>query len=141
MAGFVGALAIQDPDPSGHTWTLARDLGFGEVTVPAGFRTDGASIPRALWWLEPPWGRAAAAAVVHDRLYALRRAGTPHAAAMTRRQCDALFHAALLASGVPRPVAWLLWAAVRSFGRPFATLPHPAPPSAGLFISGGHHGR
>lgn len=46
-------------------------LGSGWIIhVPAGFRTDGASIPRPLWWIWPPfggwWNQAAA---LHDYLY------------------------------------------------------------------------
>lgn len=39
------------------------------VTVPAGFITDGASVPRCLWAAIPPFGRHFNAAVVHDALY------------------------------------------------------------------------
>jgi hypothetical protein len=38
------------------------------VTVPYGYRTDFASIPRAFWILLPPTGRYSKAAVVHDYL-------------------------------------------------------------------------
>jgi len=37
--------------------------------VPAGFVTDFASTPRALWSVIPPTGRYQLAAVVHDFLY------------------------------------------------------------------------
>lgn len=39
------------------------------ITVPAGFRTDGASVPRCLWWLFPRIDSYFAAAVIHDWLY------------------------------------------------------------------------
>src|SRR5262245_46141191 len=39
------------------------------VVVPAGFVTDFASTPRALWSVVPPTGRYQLAAVVHDFLY------------------------------------------------------------------------
>lgn len=39
------------------------------ITVPAGFKTDLASIPRPLWAVLPPVGAYDAAAVVHDYLY------------------------------------------------------------------------
>jgi hypothetical protein len=38
------------------TWTV----------IPAGFRTDFASIPRFFWRLFPPFGKYAGAAIVHD---------------------------------------------------------------------------
>jgi len=38
------------------------------VDVPAGYLTDGASIPRLLWWVLPPLGKYSAATTVHDML-------------------------------------------------------------------------
>lgn len=39
------------------------------VTVPIGFEFDGASVPRVMWWLFPPFGRYREAAAIHDYLY------------------------------------------------------------------------
>jgi len=39
------------------------------ISVPSGFVTDLASIPRVFWWLMPPHGEYAKAAIVHDYLY------------------------------------------------------------------------
>ena len=36
------------------------------VVVPVGFASDGASVPRALWSIYPPFGKYLEAAVVHD---------------------------------------------------------------------------
>ncbi|WP_062120568.1 DUF1353 domain-containing protein [Aureimonas sp. AU40] len=42
------------------------------VIVPVGFVTDGATVPRCLWWFLPPWGtRESKAAVVHDFLLSM----------------------------------------------------------------------
>jgi len=38
------------------------------ITVPAGYRTDFASIPRLVWPLLPPVGRGGKAAIIHDWL-------------------------------------------------------------------------
>mgnify|MGYP001206222236 CR=1 FL=1 len=43
--------------------------GYEAVTVPFGFVTDFASIPRVFWSVLPPDGTYAYAAVVHDYLY------------------------------------------------------------------------
>jgi hypothetical protein len=59
-----------------RVWRLAADLsmtldfsgGVFEICVPAGFRTDFASIPRPLWWLYPH-DELAEIAVIHDWLY------------------------------------------------------------------------
>jgi len=40
--------------------------------VPAGYRTDFASIPRVVWSLLPPVGRSGKAAVIHDWLCDVR---------------------------------------------------------------------
>ena len=36
------------------------------VVVPRGFVSDGASVPRALWSIYPPFGKYLEAAIVHD---------------------------------------------------------------------------
>ena len=38
------------------------------VDVPAGYLTDGASVPKIFWGFIPPWGSYGQAAVVHDLL-------------------------------------------------------------------------
>src|SRR5574341_241530 len=56
-------------------WRLEEPLAYrardGRVfLVPAGFITDGASLPRPLWFLYPPFGgEYDRAAIVHDCLY------------------------------------------------------------------------
>ena len=40
-----------------------------EITIPVGYASDFASVPRVLWVLIPPHGRSAVASVVHDYLY------------------------------------------------------------------------
>jgi hypothetical protein len=64
--------------------------------VPAGFVTDGASVPRLMWALYPPFGDDyEPAAVLHDYLYA-------HAEAfegLTRRDADDIFLEAMTAAG------------------------------------------
>jgi hypothetical protein len=79
-------------------------LGY-VVTVPEGFETDLASVPRIplAWWLTGGHGNRAA--VVHD--YLLGRPG------LTRRTCDQVFREALVASGAPAWRTWLMYAGVR----------------------------
>src|SRR5262249_56554985 len=62
------------------------------VVVPAGFVTDFASTPRALWSVIPPIGRYQLAAVVHDFLYWDQ--------ACVREQADAIFRVAMAESNV-----------------------------------------
>jgi hypothetical protein len=47
-------------------YRLQQDEVVGGYRMPAGFETDGASVPRLLWWLFPPIGRYLLAALVHD---------------------------------------------------------------------------
>ena len=71
-------------------WVLGRDLSYdcpeltelelkalkgvgvklkgSKITVPTGFVTDLASVPRAMWWLIAPFD-VARAAIIHDLLY------------------------------------------------------------------------
>ena len=39
------------------------------ITVPKGFITDLASVPRSFWTIFPPFGKYTPAAVIHDFLY------------------------------------------------------------------------
>ena len=77
------------------------------VTVPAGFRTDLASIPRLLWRVLPrDGGTYRAAAVVHD--YLVGRA--------TWRQAADVFGEALSDNGTGRFRRWVMVKAVRVWG-------------------------
>ncbi len=95
-------------------WLLVQELrcvpDVGEqITVPAGFRTDLASIPRALWPLMQPAGRWARASVLHDCLYGERL--------FRRERCDQIFLEAMLDDGVNAGTARLIHRAVRIFGK------------------------
>lgn len=78
-------------------------------TVPAGYDSDFASVPRLLWILFPQSGRWDPAAVVHDWLI------TDHLTArhITSPRVDAEFREALKACGVRFVSRWLMWAGVR----------------------------
>lgn len=121
----LGELQLLDPDRPAQsddderkawgTFVLLEPIEFavdGELfTVPAGFMTDFASVPRMLWWLYPSRGRRyELAAVIHDWLYST-------AAGLDRARSDRVFRVAMLALGVPAFRAAILWAAVRFGGR------------------------
>lgn len=85
----------------------------GELyTVPAGFKTDGASIPRWLWPVcgHPLQAPRVVAAVVHDFLYG---GGDPEA---TRADADDLYRDMQLALGIPRRRAYVEWLVLRVCG-------------------------
>lgn len=94
----------------GITWgpDTGGDLRKIEVTVPEGFVTDLASIPRAFWSIRRPEGRHAFAAVVHDFLYWTQT--------KTRVEADNIFKQAMLDSRVGTLEAESLYQAVRQFG-------------------------
>ena len=80
------------------------------LTVPAGFKTDFATVPRFLWPIFPPIGKWGKAAVLHDYMYRVR---TP----FNRWMADAIFRLAMKELGVSFIARWMMWTAVRLFGR------------------------
>ncbi|EJM1835421.1 DUF1353 domain-containing protein [Salmonella enterica] len=79
------------------------------ISVPAGFVTDLASVPRVFWTLLPPDGKYAKAAIIHDYLYdnALR----------TKKEADKIFLDGMTVLGVPKWKRTIMYWAVRLFGR------------------------
>lgn len=100
-----------------YQWQLLAgfDYHVGEypseqvIHVPAGTVTDLASVPRLLWFIFPPHGRYAKAAIVHDWLYA-NGIGT-------KAEADLIFLEAMEVLGVPRTRRRLMYWAVHFFGR------------------------
>ncbi len=80
------------------------------TVIPAGFRSDGMSVPRFFWrWIGPPVdGRTLAASVAHDWLYKSK--------VVSRAKADAWYRRRLIADGYPAPKAWAVWAGIRLFG-------------------------
>ncbi len=103
---------VHQSDFMGNIFTLREDLTVEGITVPSGFASDGASVPRFFWQLVFPPGdqKALRAAFVHDFLY------RTHPAGWTREQADMLFLKLLLADGMPKFRAVLAWLGVRLFG-------------------------
>lgn len=83
---------------------------YGTITVPAGFITDGASIPRCFWNILAPFGEYFEAAIIHDFLYteANRR--------FTRSQVDLIFKEAMFNVGIGWFTRGLIYRAVRLGG-------------------------
>lgn len=77
--------------------------------VPAGYVTDGASVPRALSWLYPKYGAYLKAAIVHDWLITdLLPTGQ-----ITSIKVDETFRNAMADLDIPKGRQWILWAGVR----------------------------
>jgi hypothetical protein len=104
-----------DPDEDERSWVLlepyTRDTLIGTITVPAGFETDLASVPRQVWRRYPKFGRWTGAAVVHDFLYRQR----PHGG-LRRSAADDVFEDLLREDGVLYGDVGIIMAAVRQFG-------------------------
>ena len=77
-------------------------------TIPKGFITDFASVPRCFWSLIPPMGRYGKAALLHDYLYNTK--------SVSRREADRIFLETMFLMGVSRWKAYVMYVAVRVFG-------------------------
>ena len=102
------------PQADGCHYKLAHAFGMvtqrtGLITVPAGFKTDLASVPRIFWMFIPPFGKYDDAAVVHDWLYRTH--------ITSRVVADATFLIGMKIKGVGFLQRWAMWTAVRIFGR------------------------
>jgi hypothetical protein len=81
-----------------------------EYTIPAGFTTDLASIPRALWSIySPNKANTIPAAIIHDYIYFCP-------GEMAREEADSIFYDALIYKHVTKGTAFKYWLAVRTFG-------------------------
>lgn len=98
--------------PCGRARKLLNDvfvlINGRPYLIPAGFITDGASVPRGLWNLFPPFGKYNKAALLHDYLYQF---GT-----MTRAQADWVFLEAMKELGVGFLTRWAMYLSVRAGG-------------------------
>ena len=109
MSAFTGPLTITQVDVDWKLWRIEQplryevgELGTGRVIeVPQGFETDGASVPRFLWWLLPAWGTYSRAAVVHDYLTRCIESGRAHPEGKTRFDCDKVLWEAAGVCGTP----------------------------------------
>ena len=120
----------------GHTWLLIEDFSYldvyetteddsrdyddgprwktNKITVPAGFTTDFASIPRFFWRILPPAGEYGKAAVIHDFLY---QYGRDNKGPVTKAYADGVFLRAMTDLGVGVFRRRAMYAAVRLFGK------------------------
>lgn len=90
-------------------WRPNAGQTFKTVTVPEGFVTDLASVPKAFWEIMRPEGRYAYAAVVHDYLYWTQD--------RSKAEADKIFQFAMEDSRVDPNTLSTLYAAVDLLGR------------------------
>lgn len=102
------------------------------IVIPAGVKTDLASVPWPFWWLIASYGRHTKAVLLHDSLI------KDNMSLDERRAADRLLFKALKESGFGEPSKrktswarrWLMWSAVALFG----TMKKHAPISLALFV-------
>ena len=96
------------------TWRPVCCLWEGVlIEVPAGFRTDLATIPFPLTAISHRYGPYNRAVIIHDWCYwQLGRVADD--VTMTRKEADDLMHSLMIQDGTPRWKAALMWAAVRA---------------------------
>ncbi len=86
------------------------------VWVPEGFLTDGATVPRWMYWLIPPWGRYGHATVIHDYLCEnLQLYHGVDIADITRKRADQIFNEALKVTDVNPFIRWLMYSGVTAY--------------------------
>ncbi len=114
MSSFTEDLVVKKI--AGRMWQVEREFEYhvgnkeGKVviTVPKGFQTDFASVPRLFWMIIPPDGKYTQAAVVHDFLY--------HKHLHSRYVSDRIFLEAMTVLEVPKWKRLVMYRAVRIFG-------------------------
>jgi hypothetical protein len=93
----------------------ALGSGIG-VNVPAGYRTDLASVPWWIRWLLPPNGKYGKAAVIHDFICSYRTVNmNGQAVYVTRKTGDLIFLEAMGVLNVPAWQKWSMFYAVRAY--------------------------
>jgi uncharacterized protein DUF1353 len=105
-------------------WRLEADYSYHDgptaITVPAGFRFDLSSVPRALWSVIAPFELSIVAPLLHDFLY--ESGGRPPDVSIdpprtyTRAEADRMFLEIMEAEEVVWWRRWLAYSAVRIFG-------------------------
>ena len=88
------------------------------VVIPKGFISDGASVPRILWSIYPPFGRYLEAAIVHDWYCVLGHKGE---SPIDYKIAADVFREAMQACGVNCWRRFKMYWAVRLFGPKFKT--------------------
>lgn len=111
MAVFIEEPLYRDV-PGGHCRELVVSVavvGSGWVTrIPAGFVTDGASVPRVLWNILPPFGAYSRSALLHDWLY--------FSGECSRAEADRRFMESMEREGVSLWKRWVMYSGVRMGG-------------------------
>ena len=117
MSYFVTESVIMEPVDKG--WRLLTRLQYysetlgQEITVPSGYFTDLASVPRLFRWLVPVANaKNRRAAIVHDYLCT---ATAQRLYGIDQRMADKIFREALAVCNVHPIGQWVMWTPVRAY--------------------------
>lgn len=117
MSSFTESIdeLLLSPLGDGKTFILRKSFSYylendkkTIITVPAGFDSDGASVPRLFWVVIPRWGRYGKAAILHDYLYRTKK--------YSRKQCDDIMLEAMCVLNVPAWERRVIYHSLRFFG-------------------------
>jgi len=94
LASAINKKDLWDTVP-GFNYYIGVENSKRYVTVETGFQTDGATIPRWLWWLLPPIGEYTQCTTLHDKLcttyYIIELVnGVETRVPVTRKEIDAI---------------------------------------------------
>lgn len=99
-----------------NLWKVVEDLEYAgsrdAITVPAGTKTDFASVPKLLRWFIPKYGKYNKATVLHDWLCDEAAAGR-----FNRADADGIFRRSMRELGVGYLRRRLMWVGVRWGGK------------------------
>jgi Protein of unknown function (DUF1353) len=102
-------VVVREDDRDPVFWETVEPLCYHgkneSFTVPAGFKTDFASVPRPLVWLLPRYGAYTRSAILHDYLCKEKP--------VDRADADGIFRRSMRELKVPFVRRWIMWAAVR----------------------------
>ena len=106
-------VAIHTEDERGNVYTLLKPLLYCGLEIPAGFESDGASVPRLFWSTVFPPGdsKALRPAIIHDYIY------RTHPERWTRKMADETFYEMLVSAGISKWRAYKAYLGVRLFGQ------------------------
>lgn len=102
-----------------NKWILTNDLKLEYstgvvITVPQGFKTDLASVPKIFWNVIPPYGEYTQASIVHDFLY--QNKGSVCGLQFSRAESDKILYKLMIQAGTNYITANAMYYAVRAFG-------------------------
>lgn len=99
------------------------------ITIPKGFTTDFASVPKLLQWLVSSYGQHLQAALVHDYLWSLARKNQ-----FSFADADGIFKRIMKETGVGPLKRWFMWSAVRVASGPTNWFDHGVQEAVTFFV-------